>query len=164
GWIGEGSAADPGEPPPITAVPFMSHTTVCPVKPLRQRMSLRASALKSWLAAKAAATKPVATKLAQHASVLRSRRSPVLEFELIVSSHLSCCREWSRQAASRKRPHRLAATASSIRTAAPALGPPMGRGAGPRTAADDARARHPPLPHPPAARDPPEEVPPTLAA
>src|SRR5262249_47759881 len=61
-----------------TVVPFNSQITTCPVMVLRQRMSLRASLLKSWVAAKAAPKKPAAMKLAaQHASMPSSRRNPV---------------------------------------------------------------------------------------
>src|SRR5947209_20254078 len=42
-----GLAAVPGEPPPITDVPFNSQTTACPVLLLYQRISVIPSPLKS---------------------------------------------------------------------------------------------------------------------
>src|SRR5262249_34427201 len=86
-------STEPGEPTPMTLVPFNRQISVCPVLPLRQRMSLRASLLKSWLAANAVPTKPAAMKLAaQHASVPSSRRNPVLKFGLIV---FPAYRDWT---------------------------------------------------------------------
>src|SRR5262249_23924803 len=78
--IAQGFAAEPGEPPPMMLVPFINETIACPVVWFHQRMSLRASWLKSWVAVKAAATKPAA----QHPSMLSSRRNPFLEFGLFV--------------------------------------------------------------------------------
>src|SRR5207245_2337878 len=46
-WICQGLAAEPGEPPPITDVPLMNHSTNCPLPVLYQRMSLLPSALNS---------------------------------------------------------------------------------------------------------------------
>src|SRR5436309_1125200 len=42
-----GLGAEPGEPPPITVEPLSSHSTTCPLVPLRQRMSAKPSRLKS---------------------------------------------------------------------------------------------------------------------
>src|SRR5262249_61469478 len=46
-WISHGLPAEPGEPPLITLVLLMSHTTNCPLVLLYQRMSLLPSPLKS---------------------------------------------------------------------------------------------------------------------
>src|SRR5262249_16067988 len=43
----QGLVAEPGDPPPITVVPLISHTRTCPVLVLYQRMSLIPSPLKS---------------------------------------------------------------------------------------------------------------------
>src|SRR5947209_7868758 len=45
--IVQGLAAPPGEPPPITDVPFVSQITACPVLELYQRTSPNPSPLKS---------------------------------------------------------------------------------------------------------------------
>src|SRR5437588_2925097 len=50
-WICQGLAAEPGEPPPITDVPLMNHSTNWPLPVLYQRMSLLPSALKSPVSA-----------------------------------------------------------------------------------------------------------------
>src|SRR5262249_29413352 len=50
-WISHGLPAEPGEPPLITLVLLMSHTTNCPLVLLYQRMSLLLSPLKSPVSA-----------------------------------------------------------------------------------------------------------------
>src|SRR5262249_47324129 len=46
--IAQGFAAEPGEPPPTTLVPFTNQVTTCPLAVLYQTMSLWQSPLKSW--------------------------------------------------------------------------------------------------------------------
>src|SRR5437868_10748425 len=77
--IAHGLAAEPGEPPPITLVPFTSHTTACPLVVLYQRTSLLQSSLKSWLLTRGMHTAvpvegiPLATRSEEHTSELQSR-------------------------------------------------------------------------------------------
>src|SRR5262249_8999875 len=51
----QGLAAEPGEPPPVTAVPLTCQVTACPFVVLYQTMSLRQSPLKSCVAVGGAA-------------------------------------------------------------------------------------------------------------
>src|SRR5262249_17761199 len=59
--IAEPVGAEPGEPPPTTAVPFISQTTTCPVIAFDQTMSLSCSPLRSCVAVSAidACSRPI---------------------------------------------------------------------------------------------------------
>src|SRR5262249_56455841 len=46
-WICQSVVTIPTEPPPVAAVPFMSHSTICPVVALLQSTSVLPSPLKS---------------------------------------------------------------------------------------------------------------------
>src|SRR5262249_46350835 len=86
---------EPAAPPPMAVVPFMNQITTLNITVgLRQRMSLRASLLKSWVAAKAAVTTPAAMKpVTQDRNVPNNRRIPVLEVGLIrlMASSITGC-------------------------------------------------------------------------